>query len=125
MAKPLNDLLRKDVTWKWDESCQAAFEQLKESLTAMPVMARPDFDKPFLVHTDWSSMGQGAVLAQLDVAGHERVIAYASRSNNRAEANYSSSEGECLAVVWAVSHFRPYLYGRKCASLHWLLTISH
>lgn len=94
----------------------------------MPVMARPDFDKPFLVHTDWSSAGLGAVLAQVDVAGYERVIAYASRSNNKAESNYFSYEGECLAVVWAVSHFRPYLYGRQFTlitdhqPLRWLMT---
>lgn len=96
----------------WTEACQNAFETLKGLLTEMPVMARPDLDKPFLVHTDWSSLGLGAVLAQVDAAGYERVIVYASRSNNRAKANYSSYEGECLAVVWAVSHFRPYLYGR-------------
>lgn len=128
LAKPLNDLLKKEVTWNWTSECQHAFEELKDRLTEMPVMARPDFDRPFMVDTDYSSSGLGAVVSQLDVAGYERVIAYASRSNNKAEANYSSYEGECLAVVWAVSHFRPYLYGRRFTlitdhqPLRWLMT---
>ena len=57
-------------------------------------------------------MGLEAVLTQKDDNGKEYVIAYASRSNNDAEAKYSSYEGECLAVVQAVVHFRPYLYGK-------------
>ena len=55
----------------------------------------------------------GAVLTQKDDAGREYVITYASRNNNDAEAKYSSYEGECLAVVWGVAHFRPYLYGQR------------
>jgi transposase InsO family protein len=58
-------------------------------------------------------LGIGAVLTQKDDDGKEYVIAYASRSNNDAEAKYSSYEGECLAVVWAVAHFHPYLYGQS------------
>ena len=70
----------------------------------------------------------GACLVQADDEGHEYVIAYASRSNNAAEANYSSYEGECLAAVWAVVHFRPYLYGQSFTlvtdhqPLRWLMT---
>ena len=58
-------------------------------------------------------LGLGAVLTQKDDDGKEYVIAYASRSNNDVEAKYSSYEGECLAVVWVVAHFRPYLYGQS------------
>jgi len=77
------------------------------------VLRRPDARRPFQLHTDWSMLGIGAVLTQKDNDGKEYVIAYASRSNNDAEAKYSSYEGECLAVVWAVTHFRPYLYGQS------------
>jgi hypothetical protein len=51
------------------------------------------------------------VLTQMDDDGKEFVIAYASWSNNNTEAQYSSYEGECLAVIWAIAHFRCYLYG--------------
>ena len=57
-------------------------------------------------------LGLGAVLTQKDDAGREYVIANASRSNNDVEAKYSSYEGECLAIVWGVAHFRPYLYNQ-------------
>ena len=58
-------------------------------------------------------MELGAVLAQKDDVGREFVIAFATRSNNNTESNYSSYEGEALAAVWAIAHFRPYLYGQR------------
>jgi len=76
-------------------------------------LRRLDFSKVFILHTNWNAFGIGVILGQLDEEGKEYVIAYASRSNNKAESNYSSYEGECLAVIWAVIHFRPYIYGSK------------
>jgi len=76
-------------------------------------MKRPDFSKVFNLHTNWSALGIGAILGQLDEEGKEYVIAYASQSNNKAENNYSSYEGECLAIVWVIIHFGPYHYGTK------------
>jgi hypothetical protein len=58
-----------------------------------------------------NALGIGAILGQLDKEGKEYVIAYASRNKNKAENNYFSYEGECLVVVWGITHFRPYLYG--------------
>jgi hypothetical protein len=83
---------------------------------------------PFELHTDWSAVGLGAVLLQIDSNGKKFVIAYAFRSNNRAEQNYSSYYEECLAAVWAVSYFRIYLYERPFVlktdhePLKWLMT---
>jgi hypothetical protein len=77
------------------------------------MLRRPDVSKSFQLHTDWSSLGLGAVLTQKDDLSREYVVAYALRSNNMAEANYSSYEGKALAAVWAIVHFRPYLYGQR------------
>ena len=79
---------------------------------------------------DWSSLSLGAVLNKKDDFGQEYVIAYASRSNNTAEANYSSYDREALAAVWAIVHFRPYLYGQRFAlvidqqPLRWLVELE-
>jgi hypothetical protein len=91
-------------------------------------LKRPDFNKVFILHTNWSAFGIGTILGQLDEEGKEYVIAYASRSNNKAESNYSSYEGECLAVVWAIIHFRPSFYGTNFTfytnhqPIKWLMT---
>jgi hypothetical protein len=111
-AAPLNRLLQNDVLWEWSEPCQKAFQSLKVSMTKAPILQRPDMNLPFELHTDWSAVGSGAVLVQIDSNGKEFVIAYALQSNNRTKWNYSSYYGDCLAAVWAVSYFRIYLYGR-------------
>ena len=110
ISEPMNKLLRKNTPYKWDEKCQKAFETLKEKLTTAPILTYPDFSKPFLLYTDASYQGLGAVLAQLDENENEHVIAYASRSLVGAELNYATTEIECLAAVWAMKYFRPYIY---------------
>jgi hypothetical protein len=97
-------------------------------LTEAPILRRPNFTIPFELHTDWSSTGLGAVLAQRDEEKREYLIAYASRSNNKTERNYSSYHGKCLAAVSGVQIFRVYLYGREFTlvtdhePLKWLMT---
>jgi hypothetical protein len=76
-------------------------------------LKRPDFSKVFILHTNWNALSIGAILSQLDEEGKEYVIAYASQSNNKVESNYSSYEGECFAITWAIIHFKPYLYGTE------------
>jgi len=89
---------------------------------------RPDFNKLFILHTNWSAFGIGVIFGQLDDKSKEYVIAYASRSNNKVDSNYFSYEWECLVVVWAVIHFKPYLYGTKFTLytdhqlIKWLMT---
>jgi hypothetical protein len=88
-----------------------SFQHTQGKLLEFPILRRPNFNKVFILHTDWSALGIGAIIGQLDEESKKYVIAYASWSNNKVESNYSSYEGECLVVVWAVIHFRPYLCG--------------
>jgi hypothetical protein len=108
-AKPLYDLLKKDTNFVWEEKQQKAFDFLKEQLTKAPILQYPDFYKPFILLTDASATGLGAVLSQMNDDGTERVIAYASKSLTGAEVNYCPTDLECLAVVWEIRHFNKYL----------------
>ena len=78
VAKPLYWLLEKSRAFHWTRECQVAFTELKSRLTSAPILAFPDFSKPFILDTDASDSGIGAVLSQHDEDGSERVIAYAS-----------------------------------------------
>ena len=108
IAAPLFALTRKDVLFHWSEDCQAAFDQLKTRLTTSPITAFPDFSQAFRLYTDASTAGLGAILAQVR-EGKERIICCASRALNKAEKSYPATKLECLAIVWAVAKFCPYL----------------
>ena len=124
IAKPLNELLsgtgrsrgRRSPPIQWTDQCEVAFQQLKQALLQAPILAYADYTLPFIVYTDASNCGLGAVLAQ-EQDGLERVIAYASRSLHppeRNDANYSSFKLEFLAMKWAIAEkFKDYLWGAK------------
>lgn len=127
---PITNLLKKKVKFDWTEECDRAFRKIKECLVTAPVLSCPDYSKPFVVQTDASSYGIGAVLTQPHEDG-ERVIAYLSRSLTRQEQAYSVTEQECLAVLWAVEKLRPYLEGVEFTvvtdhySLLWLQNLKN
>ena len=111
IARPLHLLTRKGAEFNWCVQCEQAFQTLKRKLTEAPVLAYPQSEKPFIIETDANGGGLGAVLSQMQADSTVHPIAYASRSFNRAECNYTITELETLAVVWALSHFRSYIYG--------------
>ena len=110
LTSHLSPLLKKNTKWKWTEDQQEDFENLKDALTKAPVLTGPDYQEKFVLQTDASGVGLGAVLTQT-IKGEERVIAYASRGLNPAEQNYSATEKECLAIVWGIRKMREYLEG--------------
>ena len=110
IASPMIALTRKNKEFKWDEECERGFNGLKERLMKPPILAYPDMKKTFHLTTDASNVGLGAVLSQF-WGDEEKVIAFASRTLQPAERNYSTTEQELLAIIWAVKRFRPYLYG--------------
>ncbi|KAF6210122.1 hypothetical protein GE061_015878 [Apolygus lucorum] len=112
ITAPLTQLLRKGVPFEWTEAQQEALDTLKGALTSYPVLAYPDFSRPFTLATDASGVAVGAILSQ-DTPEGSRPVAYASRTLNPAERKYSTTERELLAVVWAVTHFQSYLLGRR------------
>ena len=106
IARPLMNLLKKNVQFRWTATCQNSFERLKEALTTTPVLALPTRNGGFVVYTDASSQGLGYVLMQ-----NGNVIAYASRQLRTHEANYPTHDLELAAIVHALKIWRHYLYG--------------
>jgi hypothetical protein len=125
-AYPLYQLFKKGTPWVWTPTHDAAITTLKQVLTSSPVMRLPNFDKPFILCTDASDTGLGAILSQLDDDHMEHPVYYASRTLVGGEPRYTVTERECLAVKWACDLFRPYLLGRPFtvftnhAALVWL-----
>lgn len=135
IAAPLNVLTttsKNAPPFEWTEEAEKSFNDLKSALVSAPVLACPDFSKQFSVHCDASSYGIAGALTQVLDDGHEHPVAFASRSLNRAERNYSATEREALAVVFSVEHFRPYLEGgpqfkvvTDHSSLKWFFNLSN
>lgn len=129
IAKPLHSLTKKDVKFNWDENARKAFEHLKNTLISAPVLAHFDPNAPTEVRVDACGYGVGAILLQGEKP-RVRPVAYASRTLSKAEQNYSITEKECLAAVWALNYFRPYIWGKRVTivtdhhSLCWLKSVK-
>ena len=104
IANPLHSLSKKGKVFQWSVKCQEAFDLLKQKLISAPVLSYPKFgpEEEFIVETDASILGIGAVLAQKQQDGHVHPVAYASRTLNPHEQNYAITELETLALVWAL-----------------------
>ena len=134
IAAPLNELLRKDITLRWTgirsdywiPAREQVFKELKRQLIEPTILVRPDFNEKFILYTDASKQGFGAILAQFQIK-KERVLAYGSRSMTNGQQNYSATQLELAAVIWTVKHFRHYLIGKPFhlvtvhSALKWLI----
>ena len=114
IAVPLTDLTKKGQpnVVKWGNAQEAAFHTLKKLLSMDPILRVPDFNQPFILQTDASDNGLGAVLTQ-DFDDIRHPVAFASKKLLPREKRYSTIEKECLAIVWAIKKFYIYLYGRE------------
>lgn len=130
VARPLTRLTSKKVSFEWNDEANDAFNHLKSALVSAPILRCPDFNKPFSIQTDASSFAIGAVLTQ-NIDGVDHPIAYCSRTLNKQEINYSATERELLAVIFALEQYRAYVEGRKCsivtdhASLQWFFNLKN
>lgn len=128
-AEPLTHLTRMHTPYRWTEECEQAFNGLRRCLTSAPVLAYPEADEKFILDTDASATGMGAVLSQIQ-GGEEKVIAYGSKNLRPTQHWYCTTNQELLAIVTFVKQFRHYLQGmpfqvrRDHASLVWHLNFK-
>ena len=102
--------MEKDAKFNFDESCQCSFEEIKSRLVEAPIMAKPNWNKEFEIMCDARDYAMGAILGQ-KVDKMFKAIYYSSKTFNEAQENYSTTEKEMLAMVFACEKFRPYILG--------------
>ncbi|GFU14770.1 retrovirus-related Pol polyprotein from transposon 17.6 [Trichonephila clavipes] len=103
ICEPLYRLKKKGAKFNWSTEAQDAFDKIKRALTEKPILQLANFTEQFNLFTDASGVGIGSVLNK-----HHRPIEFASRTLNTAERNYTVTERECLAVIWALNKFKTY-----------------
>src|SRR3954469_17070520 len=109
IARPMNQLLKKDQKFVWSEKCEASFQELKRRLVSAPVLTMPVLTKSFDVYCDSSKIGLGCVLMQVG-----KLVEYLSRQLKPHELNYPTHDLELAAVVLALKRWRHYLMGHRC-----------
>ena len=110
ISRPLCRLLEKDAKFDFDESCISTFEEIKSRLVSAPIMLTPDWNNEFEIMCDVNDYAMGAVLGQR-TENIFKVIYYASKTFNEAQENYSTTEKEMLAMVFACEKSMPYILG--------------
>lgn len=112
VAAPLNELLRKDMTFLWTDACEQAFQSLKQALMTTPILLFPNLNKEFFLSTDASTTAVGFILSQQGDDGRMRPIEFGGRALRSNEKFWSISEIECLALVEGIRHFHSFLAHR-------------
>lgn len=113
ITSPLTNLLRKEVKrFMWTLGAEEAFQRLKKAMCEAPIIANPDFEKEFHIQCDASDVAGAAALGQKLDNGEEIIVAYFSHKWSPAEAKYGATEREAACVLFALRHFRDYIWGR-------------
>lgn len=117
ISHPLSDILKGEIKRSvkkinWTKAAEISFENLKNSICKITYRAQPNLEKDFIVITDASNEAIGAILAQKDETGKEKMIYAFSKKLDKSQKNYSTTDKELLAVVKTLEHFRHYLLGR-------------
>ena len=120
ITTPMEKQLKKDIKFEWTPECQESLDVLKEKMVTAPILVFPDWNKEFHVHVDASSITLGTVLAQFGEGNIDHPISFASRKLSTVEKNYTTTEREGLAMVYAQQKFRHYLLGS-----HFKMFIDH
>ena len=111
IAVPISELTKAKQPYVWGQEQNQAFEKLKQALTKSTVIAHPDMNRPYVLHTDASDKAIGAVLSQRDDHGRERVVSYYSSKLSEAQQRWSTIEKEAFAVVQSLRKFDAYVHG--------------
>jgi hypothetical protein len=130
IARPLHKLCEKGAIFQWSSDCETAFNTLKTALITAPILGYPQIGSKFILDTDASNEAVGAVLSQ-EQDGVERVVAYMSKALGKHEKLYCVTRKELLAVITALKHFHPYLYGQEIllrtdnAAVSWMRNLKN
>ena len=113
LAAPLFELMKKNARFDFNHKCRVAFQLLKDEVASDRIMAYPNPERPYILDTDCSGVGMGAVLSQVNESDEERPVAFYSRTLSPAERKYSVTKMEMCAMVAGIRHFHHYLLGRR------------
>jgi RNase H-like domain found in reverse transcriptase len=111
LARPLNDLTKKDKKFKWTTGCQEAFDTMKKRFMEEPVLLMPNQSKPFQIESDASKVATGTVLTQLDSNGDQHPVAFLSKTFSETERKYEIYDRELLGIIRALKEWRHYIQG--------------
>lgn len=110
----IRQLLKNNCRFLWSDICESEFNSIKEAIIHAPILSPFNMNHTSIITVDASNKGLGGVLSQIDTSGKESIVAYASRALSPSECKFSVIEKETLAVVWALEHFRTFIWGNEC-----------
>ena len=111
IAKPLNDLTKKDKKFEWTNECQESFNTLKQRFTEEPVLLMPDHSKPFQIESDTSKVATGAILTQTNLNGDKHPVSFLSQTFMDTEQQYEIYNWELLGIIRALKEWQHYIQG--------------